>query len=125
MRKKHWYQAGRTACRPETKDELKRDPAEKVTDVTCQPCIKALGLSPVVMRISAAEAKLTMRLPNGKRPELLVESFDLKVEAAPTVDLSNETTAQSFIGKKPEPIGLRVTLTENGFETLREAMFGR
>lgn len=122
MRKLHWYQNERTACRPHSAEKLRRDPASKVSDVTCQPCIKALGLSPIVFRCLAGKAKLILRLPNGKRPVCLLEAFELKVEAAPTIDPLSETTAKSFIGKEPEPIGIKATLTEDGWSALREAM---
>lgn len=120
MRKLHWYIKDRSACRPDTLDDLKRDPAATVSLVTCKPCLKALGLSPVVLKASSQRVSLTLCLPNGKKPVCLAENFELKIESAPAyVDM------ESFVNHEPEPISLKATLTDAGWSALKEAMIGK
>lgn len=122
MRKLHWLKGTTTLCRPHSLDQMRRDAADRIPDVTCQPCLKALGLSAIVFKASSARARCTIILPNGKRPVCLVEEFEMKIENAPAIDGSD---AKSFLVKEPEPIGLRIRLTDAGWDSLREAMLGK
>lgn len=120
MRKLHWLNGERTMCRPLSLDQLKRDVAEKVTQVTCQPCLKALGLSNIAFQASTKKARLILTLPNKKKAICLVENFDLSVMNAPVIQSQDE--AMDFIAKEPEPISIKMRLTEDGYAHLKAAM---
>lgn len=122
MRKLHWLNGKTTYCRPHSLDKMRRDVATRIPDVTCQPCLKAMGLSAIVFKASSTKAKATIILPNGKRPVCLVEEFELKIENAPIIENDDP---KSFIGKEPEPIALRLRLTEDGWNSLRKAILGK
>lgn len=127
MRKLHWLIGEHTACRPNTNDKLKREIASKVPDITCIPCLKALGLNKILFKASSKHAKAFITFSGNKRQtaECLMTSFEMIIESAPISEdaFDDHDAAMSFIGKEPEPIKLRMDLTESGRQAIYELLF--
>ena len=113
----------RIACRKGTdQDVSKWSVTTKVPNVTCLPCLRALGLNKIVFKASARTAKALITFPGGKTAECLMTDFEMKIDNAP-VNLEKDDDPISFLGREPEPITCRMRLTEHGRDVIRDLIF--
>lgn len=119
MKKLHWIENSRSKCRPITTMSIETwDVAGTMADVTCKPCLKALGLTSTAMRTQAAEASCVMRLPDGKKSEpFKVVGFDLRAMNVKSVEKGTLIRTDD-----PLEIMVEMRLTEHGLAQIKQLL---